>query len=148
MQPLDDLVVRAQAGDVEAYGRLVQATQVMAYAVALGVARDRGLAEDAAQEAYLKAFRRLHDWTNRPRSLGWLRRIVITVALNMRRARRLTLLRLDDVPDVPVLDEAETQLVGFAAAAARGRVADADHRRAPAVRPAIPRRLEHGPTRE
>ena len=40
---------------------------------------------------------------------GWLRRIVITVALNMRRARRSTLLRLDDVPDVPVLDEAETR---------------------------------------
>ncbi len=39
---------------------------------------------------------------------GWLRRIVITVALNMRRSRRVTLLRLDDVPDVPVLDEAET----------------------------------------
>ena len=40
--------------------------------------------------------------------LSWLRRIVITTALNARRARRVTLLRLDDVPDVPVLDEAET----------------------------------------
>jgi RNA polymerase sigma-70 factor (ECF subfamily) len=108
MESLNDLVVRAQSGDVEAYGRLVQATQVMAYAVALGVVRDRGMAEDAAQEAYLKAFRRLGTLDEPAAFVSWLRRIVITVALNMRRARRLTFLRLDDVPDVPVLDEAET----------------------------------------
>ena len=108
MDPLNDLVVRAQAGSLDAYGRLVQATQTMAYAVALRVLRDAGLAEDAAQDAYLRAFRRLAD-LNEPAAFGgWLRRIVITVALNMRRARRLTFLQLDDVPDVPVLDEAET----------------------------------------
>jgi RNA polymerase sigma-70 factor (ECF subfamily) len=109
MESLNDLVVRAQSGDVEAYGRLVQATQVMAYAVALGVVRDRGMAEDAAQEAYLKAFRRLGTLDEPAAFVSWLRRIVITVALNMRRARRLTFLRLDDIPDVPVLDEAETR---------------------------------------
>ncbi len=108
MQPLDDLIVRAQAGDLEAFGRLVRATQSMAYAVARGVLRDSSLAEDAAQEAYLRVFRRFRDLEDRAAFAGWLRRIVVTVALNMRRARRLTLLRLDDVPEVPVLDEAET----------------------------------------
>ena len=108
MQPLDDLIVRAQAGDLEAFGRLVRATQSMAYAVARGVLRDSSLAEDAAQEAYLRVFRRFRDLEDRAAFAGWLRRIVMTVALNMRRARRLTLLRLDDVPEVPVLDEAET----------------------------------------
>jgi hypothetical protein len=34
---------------------------------------------------------------------------VVSVALNMRRARRTTLLRLDETPDVPVLDETETR---------------------------------------
>jgi hypothetical protein len=55
MDPLNDLVARAQDGDLEAFGELVRATQVMAYAVALGVLRDRSTAEDAAQEAYLRA---------------------------------------------------------------------------------------------
>jgi RNA polymerase sigma factor (sigma-70 family) len=108
MEPLNALVVRARAGDFEACGRLVQATQVMVYAVALSVTRDSSMAEDAAQEAYLRAFRRLGDLEEPAAFIGWLRRIVITVALNMRRARRLTLLQLDDVADVPVLDEAET----------------------------------------
>src|SRR5262249_39424876 len=40
---------------------------------------------------------------------GWLRRIVITTALNLRRSRRSTFLRLEDVPDVPILDEQETR---------------------------------------
>jgi RNA polymerase sigma-70 factor (ECF subfamily) len=109
MALLSDLVVRAQAGDVEAYGRLVQATQTMAYAVALSVLRDSTMAQDAVQQAYLRAFRRLGGLQDPAAFAGWLRRIVITVALNMRRARRRTLLCLDDVPDVPVLDEAETR---------------------------------------
>jgi RNA polymerase sigma-70 factor (ECF subfamily) len=109
MNTLADLVVRAQAGDVEAYGRLVEATQTMAYAVALSVLRDSASAQDAAQQAYLRAFRRLGTLQDPATFAGWLRRIVITVALNMRRARRQTLLCLEDVPDVPVLDETETR---------------------------------------
>jgi RNA polymerase sigma-70 factor (ECF subfamily) len=105
---MGDLVARARAGDVDACGRLVQTTQTMAYAVARTVLHDPALAEDAAQQAYLRAFRRLGDLQDPAAFTSWLRRIVITVALNMRKARRFTLLRLDDVPDVPVLDEAET----------------------------------------
>lgn len=108
MEPLTSLVVRARAGDLEAYGRVVRATQPMAFAVAVSVLRDASLAEDAAQEAYLRAFRRLGDLDEPAAFPGWLRRIVITVALNIRRARRRTLLRLDDIPEVPVLDERET----------------------------------------
>jgi RNA polymerase sigma-70 factor (ECF subfamily) len=104
---LADLVVRARAGDLDAFARLVQQTQAMAYAVAKGVLRDAALAEDAAQEAYLRAFRRLGDLEDAGAFPGWLRRIVITVALNMRRAHRVTFLPLDTL-DVPVLDEAET----------------------------------------
>ena len=108
MTRLGDLVVRARAGDLDAFGRLVQETQSMAYAVAKGVLRDAILAEDAAQEAYLRAFRRLGDLEDAASFAGWLRRIVITIALNMRRARRVTFLPLNDVLDVPVLDEDET----------------------------------------
>jgi RNA polymerase sigma-70 factor (ECF subfamily) len=108
-ETVNDLVIRARAGDLDAYGRLVQATQTMAYAVAVGVVRDRGLAEDVVQDAYLRAFRRLHDLDEPAAFIGWFRRIVITIALNMRRAHRRTLLQLDDVPEIPVLDEAETR---------------------------------------
>jgi RNA polymerase sigma-70 factor (ECF subfamily) len=108
VEALDELVARAQQGDLAAYGRLVQATQSMAHAVARRVVGDSGLAQDVSQEAYLRAYPRLRELQDSAAFAGWLRRIVISVALNMRRGQRLTLLRLDDVPDVPVLDEEET----------------------------------------
>lgn len=104
---LSALVAAARAGDVAAYGKLVQATQAMSLAVAVSVLRDPAGAEDAVQEAYLRAYRSLGDLEDRAAFPGWLRRIVITAALNQRRARRATLLSLDDVPSVPVLDETE-----------------------------------------
>jgi RNA polymerase sigma factor (sigma-70 family) len=105
---LGELVRRAQGGQMDACAAIVRATQAMAFAVACSVLRDPAAAEDAVQQAYLRAFRRLDDVKDPPAFAGWLRRIVITVALNMRRARRRTLLRLEDVADVPVLDEEET----------------------------------------
>ena len=104
---LSDLVTAARAGDVAAYGRLVQATQAMSLAVAVSVLRDPAGAEDAVQEAYLRAYRRLGDLEDPAAFPGWLRRIVITAALNLRRVRRVTLLDLDDVLSTPVLDETE-----------------------------------------
>jgi len=106
---LTDLVTAARAGDVAAYGRLVQATQAMSLAVAASVLRDPAGAEDAVQEAYLRAYRRLGDLQEPGAFPGWLRRIVLTAALNLRRVRRVTLLDLDDVLSAPVLDESETR---------------------------------------
>jgi RNA polymerase sigma factor (sigma-70 family) len=106
---LGDAVRAAQGGDLDAYGRLVQATQQMALAVAVSVLREQAAAEDAVQQAYLRAFRRLADVREPAAFPGWLRRIVVTVALNMRRARRRTLLCVGDIADVPVLDEEESR---------------------------------------
>jgi RNA polymerase sigma factor (sigma-70 family) len=106
---LNPLVARAAAGDLDAFAEIVRRTQTMAFAVAVGVLRDRANAQDAVQDAYLLAFRRLADLDEPAAFLGWLRRIVITTALNLRRARRHTFLQLEDAPDVPVLDESETR---------------------------------------
>jgi RNA polymerase sigma-70 factor (ECF subfamily) len=106
---LNHLVIRAQQGDVPSYGRLVKATERMVFAVAFRVLRDEALAQDAAQETYLRAFRRLGDLEAGAAFLTWLRRIAVTVAMNMRRARRTTFLRLDDGIDVPILDEIEAR---------------------------------------
>jgi RNA polymerase sigma-70 factor, ECF subfamily len=106
---LSDLVLATRAGDVAAYGELVRGTQAMSVAVAMSVLRDPVAAEDAVQEAYLRAYRSLRDLEDPAAFPGWVRRIVITVALNLRRTHRVTLLSLDDVPNVPVLDETETR---------------------------------------
>ena len=102
------LVRRARAGDLEAFGLLVGTTQAMAHGVASSVLRDPDLARDAVQDAYVRAFRRLGDLEDPALFSSWLRRIVVTVAINLRRSRRRTFLHLDEF-DVPVLDETETR---------------------------------------
>ena len=99
------LVRRARAGDLEAFGALVGATQAMAHGVASSVLRDPDLARDAVQDAYVRAFRRLGDLEDPALFSSWLRRIVVTVAINLRRSRRRTFLHLDEF-DVPVLSNA------------------------------------------
>lgn len=106
---ISDLVIAARGGDVAAYGKLVRATQAMSLAVAMRLLREPAGAEDAVQEAYLRAYRTLRDLENPAAFPGWLRRVVITAALNSRRARRACLLSLDDISSVPVLDETENR---------------------------------------
>src|SRR5690349_1728499 len=81
----------------------------MALALAYNVLRDAGQSQDAVQDAYLIAFRRLADLEDPAAFPGWFRRVVITSSLNTRRARRHTFLQLEDAPDLPILDEAEAR---------------------------------------
>jgi RNA polymerase sigma-70 factor, ECF subfamily len=56
--------------------------------VAFRITRDQGLAEDAAQEAFLKAFRALPAYREQQSFAGWLRTITVRCALDMVRRRR------------------------------------------------------------
>jgi RNA polymerase sigma-70 factor (ECF subfamily) len=110
MDSLHRLIVHARDGDIDAFAGVVRATQRMAFATAMGVLRDGAATQDAVQDAYLSAFRRLPDLDDPAAFLSWFRRIVINAALDTRRARvRRTFLRLDEAPEIPVLDETETR---------------------------------------
>jgi RNA polymerase sigma-70 factor (ECF subfamily) len=106
---LAHVIARARAGELAAFATLVELTQEMAYAVAWQVLRSEPDAHDIVQEAYLVAFRRLADLTEADTFAGWLRRIVITTALNHRRRTRVVWLSLTDTPEPPVLDADEEQ---------------------------------------
>jgi hypothetical protein len=52
VEELETLLVKAQSGDLEAYGEIVQRFQDMAVAYARAILGDFHLAEDVAQEAF------------------------------------------------------------------------------------------------
>ena len=87
-RPLDDsaLVARARRGDADAYEELVHAYQGIAIRTAYLFAGDAADAEEAAQDAFVKAYRSL--WRFRPGApvRPWLLRIVANEARNRRRA--------------------------------------------------------------
>jgi len=84
----DDLVRRACAGEISAFEQLVRRHAAMAIGAAFRITRDQGLAEDAAQEAFLKAFRALPAYREQQSFAGWLRTITIRCALDTIRRRR------------------------------------------------------------
>lgn len=97
------LVRRAQAGDAEAFGALVTAHQQFVYNLAWRALGDEREAEDAAQEAFVRAWLALPNFRGQARFATWLYRIVTNLCCNRlpRLRRELTALGEDDVLDVP-----------------------------------------------
>ena len=87
-RPLDetDLIGRAKRGDTHAYEELVYAHQGIAFRTAYLIAGNAADAEDAAQDAFLKAWRALGRFREGAPFRPWLLQIVANEARNRRRS--------------------------------------------------------------
>ncbi|MGE0228687.1 MAG: RNA polymerase sigma factor [Dehalococcoidia bacterium] len=101
------LVRRARAGEVAAFNALVVQHQDAAYSLALRFLGSQQAAEDATQEAFLRAYRGLGRFEGE-RFRPWLLSIVANAARDeLRRQRRRPQRSLDaarDDPDRPTID--------------------------------------------
>ncbi len=77
-----DWIRRAQRGDVGAYDALVRAYERLAFRAAYLITRDEHEAADAAQDAFVRAYRALHTFRAGEPFRPWLMRIVTNQALN------------------------------------------------------------------
>ncbi len=85
------LIARAQRGDVQAYETLVRQFESLAFRAAWLVTRDENEAAEAAQEAFVRAYRALDSYQAGQPFRPWLLRIVTNRALNrVQAARRRT----------------------------------------------------------
>lgn len=80
----DQLVERARQGDVGAYEELIKRYQHLALRVAYLITRDEGEAEDATQEAFIKAYRALGRFRAGSPFRPWVLTIVSNEAKNRR----------------------------------------------------------------
>jgi RNA polymerase sigma-70 factor (ECF subfamily) len=78
--------MRAKRGDVDAYEELVRMHQELAFRVALVAAGDRGDAEEAVQDGFVKAHRALGRFRDGSPFRPWVLRIVANEARNRRRS--------------------------------------------------------------
>jgi RNA polymerase sigma-70 factor, ECF subfamily len=99
---ITELVLRAQAGDRNAYGELVERFQPTVYAVALARLRNPSEAQELAQEVFLHGMRKLPQLRDVACFAGWLRQITVRMAIN-RVTRRGPLHKVE----AEVLDHAE-----------------------------------------
>lgn len=99
--PDTELVQRAQRGDDAALDALVRRHQEAAYRLALSYLRERGAAEDAVQDAFVKAMRALDGFRGDASFRTWLLRITANEAKGaLRKVGRRGETSLEDAAEV------------------------------------------------
>ena len=95
------LVARVLAGDTAAFSGLVQRWQSPLVNLAWRFCRDRGRAEEMAQEAFLRAFRNLAQWRGDAAFSTWLFALAANVYRTELRRIPATMLSLDEIAEPP-----------------------------------------------
>lgn len=99
MDGLTALVAAAQGGDQGAFGELVARFQDKAYAIAYGRLGDEGLAEEAAQDAFMEAFVSLSTLHEPAAFLAWFRTIVLHCCNRLARGKQLQAVPLEEADE-------------------------------------------------
>jgi RNA polymerase sigma-70 factor (ECF subfamily) len=97
----------ARAGDRKAFGQLVEAYQRPVFNLTYRMLGDAEEAADATQEAFLRAYTRLHQYDPEHKFSTWLFSIANHHCIDRLRKRRATVVPIDDTPLVFSL-ESET----------------------------------------
>ena len=107
-----NLVAAARRGDAESFSRLCERHYPALVALAYSQLADRGLAEDAAQEALLIAYRDIAKLKDTGRFLPWLVAICRHTAIDMAKIRaREKRVGIGDGGSVPVVSHHESDAV-------------------------------------
>ncbi len=85
----DQLIDNVLAGDQAAFAQLVDKYKGLAYNLALRILRHEEEAEEAAQDAFIKAYRHLSGFDRRSKFTTWFYRIVTNEALSRARKKKL-----------------------------------------------------------
>lgn len=93
------LVAAAKAGDVSAFETLVGRYERKIFRLTQNITQNREDAEDAMQEAFLKAYEHLGEFQGNSRFYTWLVRIAVNQALMKLRRRRPNQVSLDEEID-------------------------------------------------
>ncbi len=97
--PDRDLVLRAQAGDANAFRKLVDRYYTMVYAAAYGILNHREEALDTAQEVFLKVFHEITGFLGKSKFKTWLYGIAIHAAIDQVRRRKPNV-SLENAPEL------------------------------------------------
>ena len=101
-------VQRAGEGDQAAFTRLVEAYQTPVYNLAYRMLGNMVEAEDAAQETFIRAYRRLDTYDPSRKFSSWLLAIASHYCVDVLRRRRMNYLSFDELPPMVELSMPRT----------------------------------------
>ncbi len=118
LQP-EDLIARAKRGDRDAFGELVALHQHEVFTLAVRLVRDRDLAADVSQDAFIRAWRAMPKFRGDAKFSTWLHRITVNTAWTHRtKQNRVRLDPLDTLVSEPQATTLDPVRAGEAAGAA------------------------------
>ena len=110
------LVERAQSGDQVAFEEIYRQQVGRVHALCWRLTGDADLAEELTQEAFVRAWRKLHLFSGRSALSTWLHRLTVNVVMADHRVhgiRRRRQLSLDDSHSELLVDKPQTTEVGL-----------------------------------
>ena len=87
---------KARNGNKEAFGKIIEAYQSPVYNLAYRMLNNSGEAEEAAQEAFIRAYTRLDSYNPDHKFSTWLLSITSNYCIDQIRKRRALLLSIDE----------------------------------------------------
>jgi RNA polymerase sigma-70 factor, ECF subfamily len=93
-----DVVLRARSGQEAAYRELIRRYERPVFALLFRMVRDRELAEDLAQETFVKALNAIDSYRPEFKFSSWIFKIANNAAIDHLRRRELDTLSLDGSP--------------------------------------------------
>jgi RNA polymerase sigma-70 factor (ECF subfamily) len=109
LQSLSDqeVVALARAGKEAAYRELLRRYERPVFSLIYRMVRDEALAEDLAQDSFVKVLNALDSYRPEYKFSSWVFKIANNVAIDQLRRRELDTLSLDGAPDARTRDEVE-----------------------------------------
>lgn len=104
-----ELVRLSREGSEEAFAELVKKYRIKVFNLAFSLTRDRDVADDLAQEAFIKAYYALSRFQSRSGFGTWLYRIAINhVRDYLRKKSRMTQISIENIKESSILQEDKT----------------------------------------
>jgi RNA polymerase sigma-70 factor, ECF subfamily len=98
------MIAAVLAGEIQVYHELIRRYERSVYVIAFSYMKNREDAEDVAQEAFVRAFRKLASFRAESKFSTWL--ISITINEARTRLRRQALVRMEPLDQLPDEDKA------------------------------------------
>ena len=101
-----ELVKKSQLGDKNAFEELVRRHQELVFSLAYKLTGNRELANDVAQEAFIRAWKAIQKFRGDSTFSTWIYRITVNTAWTLRKkAKKHYSLNIDDTQEPVVIDE-------------------------------------------
>jgi len=104
------LIARVKQNDVQAFEQLYRLHSGRVYALCIRLTANRALAEEFAQEAFARAWQKIHSFRGDSAFSSWLYRLTTNLVLSSLRKKQLRQVSIDDIgeADNPIEKQLDT----------------------------------------